>query len=115
MLKAVDATEMTPTVPLQFVKMAPVGKSRTAGYCLQGFAEVHRLLLENKPRQARLHVLRMMSSLEQFLIDESWTVRKQVDLHGRTTLGTLGDPKTWVPFGASLCTTAFRNQHGWLP
>ena len=78
MLKAVDATEMTPTVPLQFVKMAPVGKSRTAGYCLQGFAEVHRLLLENKPRQARLHVLRMMSSLEQFLIDESWTVASRL-------------------------------------
>ena len=78
MLKAVDATEMTPMVPLQFVKMSPVGKSRTAGYCLQGFAEVHRLLLENKPRQARLHVLRMMSSLEQFLIDESWTVASRL-------------------------------------
>ena len=74
MMKAVEATELTPNVPMLFAKSAPVGKSRTAGYCLQGFAHVHRLLLENKPKQARLQVLRMMASLEQFLIDESWTV-----------------------------------------
>lgn len=78
MLKACDATEMTPSIPLQFVKGSPVGKSRTAGYCLQGFAEVHRLLLESKPKQARLHVLRMMAALEQFLIDESWVVASRL-------------------------------------
>ena len=77
-LKAVDATELVPTIPLQFVKGSPVGKSRTAGYCLQGFAEVHRLLLENKPKQARLHVLRMIAALEQFLIDESWVVASRL-------------------------------------
>ena len=48
MLKAVDATEMVPTVPLQFARSCPVGKSRTAGCCLQGFDNVHRLLLENR-------------------------------------------------------------------
>ncbi|CAE7419993.1 BUB3.2 [Symbiodinium sp. KB8] len=74
MLKAVEESELTPNVPLLFAKSCPVGKSRTAGYCLQGFAHVHRLLLENKPKQARLQVLRMMASIEQFLIDESWTV-----------------------------------------
>ena len=78
MMKAVDVNEMTPEVPLKFVKGTPVGKSKTAGYCLQGFAEVHRLLLENKPKQARLHVLRMMSALEQFLIDESWVVASRL-------------------------------------
>ena len=35
---------------------------------------MHRLLLENKPKQARLQVLRMTASIEQFLIDESWAV-----------------------------------------
>ncbi|CAE7447673.1 METAP1D [Symbiodinium natans] len=74
MLKAVEATEMTPNIPLLYAKSVPVGKSRTAGYCLQGFAQVHRLLLENKPKQARLQVLRMEAALEQFLIDESWVV-----------------------------------------
>ena len=78
MMKACDASELTPTLPLQFVKSSPVGKSKTAGYCLQGFAEVHRLLLENKPKQARLHVLRMMAALEQFLIDESWVVASRL-------------------------------------
>ncbi|CAE7290791.1 unnamed protein product, partial [Symbiodinium sp. CCMP2592] len=78
MLKAVDAAEMSPTAPLQFARSCPVGKSRTAGYCLQGFANVHKLLLENKPRQARLQVLRMMSALEQFLIDENWQVASRL-------------------------------------
>ena len=78
MCKAVDTTELLPTVPLQFARSCPVGKSRTAGYCLQGFANVHRLLLENKPRQARLQVLRMMAALEQFLIDENWQVASRV-------------------------------------
>ena len=78
MMKAVEAAEMTPMVPLQYVKTCPVGKSRTAGYCLQGYAHILRLLLENKPRQARLHVLRMISALEQFLIDENWAVASRL-------------------------------------
>ena len=78
MLKAVEASEMVPTIPLQFAKSCPVGKSRTAGFCLQGFAQVHKSLLENRPKQARLQVLRMMAALEQFLIDESWTVASRL-------------------------------------
>ena len=76
--KAVESAELLPTVPMLFAKSCPVRKSRTAGYCLQGFAHVHRLLLENKPRQARLQVLRMMGALEQFLIDENWLVASRL-------------------------------------
>ncbi|CAE7292878.1 unnamed protein product [Symbiodinium microadriaticum] len=78
MMRAIEASELTPMVPLQFAKTCPVGRSRTAGYCLQGFAQTHKLLLENKPKQARLHVLRMMSALEQFLIDENWAVASRI-------------------------------------
>ena len=78
MMRSVDMAEMSATVPHLFIKGTPVGKSKTAGYCLHGYAEVLRLLLENKPKQARLHVLRMMAALEQFLIDESWTVASRV-------------------------------------
>ena len=74
MVKAIDGAELGPTTPVKFARSCPVGKSRTAGYCLQGFAQVHKLLIEEKPRQARLAVLRMLASLEQFLIDESWAV-----------------------------------------
>ena len=78
MLKACDATELTPSILLQFSKSCPAGKSRTAGYCLQGHAHVYRLLLEKRPKQARLQVLRMMAALEQFLIDESWLVASRL-------------------------------------
>lgn len=78
MMRSVDMAEMSATVPHLFIKGTPVGKSKTAGYCLHGYAEVLKLLLENKPKQARLHVLRMMAALEQFLIDESWTVASRL-------------------------------------
>ena len=35
-------------------------------------------MLENKPRLARLQTLRMMAALEQFLIDENWSVASRV-------------------------------------
>ncbi|CAE7534355.1 unnamed protein product [Symbiodinium sp. KB8] len=78
MVRAVGSAELGPTVPLEYVKACPVGKARTAGYCLQGFAQVHKLMLENKPRLARLQTLRMMAALEQFLIDENWSVASRV-------------------------------------
>ena len=74
MLKAVEADVMNPSVPMLFAKSCPVGKSRTAGYCLQGFAATYKLLLEGREKQARLQVLKMLAAIEQFLIDESWTV-----------------------------------------
>ncbi|OLP96619.1 hypothetical protein AK812_SmicGene21120 [Symbiodinium microadriaticum] len=76
MAKAVESAELLPTVPMLFARSCR--KSRTAGYCLQGFANVHRLLLENKPQQARLQVLRIMGALEQFLIDENWLVASRL-------------------------------------
>ena len=87
MMKAVDAAELTPNVPILFAKSSPVGRSRTAGFCLQGFAHIHRLMLENKPKQARLHVVRMMGALEQFLIDENWTVASRLTGMGEPPWG----------------------------
>ncbi len=78
MMAAVNFEEMDPSVPERFIKGCPVGKSRTAGYALQGFAMIHRLMLENKPKQAKLHTMRMIAAFEQFLIDESWTVASRV-------------------------------------
>ena len=100
MLKAVEASEMVPTIPLQFAKSCPVRKSRTAGFCLQGFAQVHKSLLENRPKQARLQVLRMMAAIEQFLIDESWTVAPAWRNHH----GVIGQLKTCQPFESSSST-----------
>ncbi len=74
MMKAIEASEMDPSVPHRYARSMPVGKSRTAGYCVWGLAEIHKLLLENKPRQARLQVIKMQAAMEQFLIDESWVV-----------------------------------------
>ena len=64
MMKAVKCTE------IKFIRAAPV----TGGYALAGYAEILKLMVENKPRQARLHTLKMMAAMEQFLIDENWTV-----------------------------------------
>ena len=85
MMKAIEASEMDPSVPHRYARSMPVGKSRTAGYCVWGLAEVHKLLLENKPRQARLQVIKMQAAMEQFLIDESWVV-------GSRLLGTEEPP-----------------------
>ena len=74
MLKATEMASLDSTTPGKFMKTVPVGKSRTAGYCLQGFCEIHRLMIDGKDAQARLHTLRMISALEQFLIDENWMV-----------------------------------------
>lgn len=78
MCRAVAASEMDPTIPSKFIQTVPVGKAKTAGYALFGFSEILRLMLENRPRQARLHTVRMMASMEQFLIDESWTVASRL-------------------------------------
>ena len=74
MLKATEMASLDSTTPGKFMKTVPVGKSRTAGYCLQGFCEIHRLMIDGKDAQARLHTLRMISASEQFLIDENWMV-----------------------------------------
>ena len=74
MLKATEMASLDSTTPGKFMKTVPVGKSHTAGYCLQGFCEVHRLIIDGKDAQARLHTLRMISALEQFLIDENWMI-----------------------------------------
>ena len=78
MCRAVAASEMDPTIPSKYIQTVPVGKAKTAGYALFGFSEILRLMLENRPRQARLHTVRMMASMEQFLIDESWTVASRL-------------------------------------
>lgn len=74
MLRALELLDFDSSIPHQYAKTIPVGKSRTAGYCVWGLAEVHKLLIEGKVRQARLHVVRLQAGLEQFLIDESWVV-----------------------------------------
>lgn len=53
-------------------------RARPPVTALGGLAEIHKLLIENKPRQARLHVLRMQAAFKQFLIDESWVVRSRL-------------------------------------
>ena len=63
-----------PSVPEKVIRSVPVGLSRTAGYALSGFATIHEMMLEGKHRQARLHTIRMMAAVEQFLLDESWGV-----------------------------------------
>lgn len=78
MLKALEISEMEPGVPAQYIKTIPVGKARTAGYAIHGFAEVLRYMIEGKHKQARLHVLRMLAAFEQFTIDESWVVASRV-------------------------------------
>ena len=78
MLKAIEASEMEPGVPARYIKTIPVGKARTAGYAIHGFAEVLRYMIEGKQKQARLHVLRMLAAFEQFTIDESWVVASRV-------------------------------------
>jgi hypothetical protein len=78
MMKAVDVSEMDPTVPAKYIKSIPVGRSKTAGYAIAGFAEILKYMLENKPRQARLHTLRMLAAFEQFTIDESWVVASRI-------------------------------------
>ncbi|CAK9004203.1 Guanylate-binding protein 7, partial [Durusdinium trenchii] len=78
MQRAVGAEEMGPTIPEKFIQSVPVGRSRTAGYALTGFATIHKLMLEGKARQARLHTVRMMAAMEQFLLDESWGVASRL-------------------------------------
>ena len=78
MLKAVDLTQMEGSVPSRYIKTVPVGKSKTAGYALAGFAEILKLMVEGRQHQARLHTLRMISAFEQFTIDESWTVASRL-------------------------------------
>jgi len=43
MMKAVEATELDASVPAKYIKTIPVGKSRTAGYAIAGFAEILKL------------------------------------------------------------------------
>ena len=74
MAKAVNQTELDSTTPQKFGLTVPIGKSRTVGYCLQGFLEIHRNMVEGKPKLARLNTLRMISAVEQFVLDENWTV-----------------------------------------
>lgn len=78
MMKAVEATELDASVPAKYIKTIPVGKSRTAGYAIAGFAEILKFLLQNKPKQARLHTLKMLAAFEQFTIDESWVVASRI-------------------------------------
>ena len=78
MMKAMDVSQMDPTVPAKYIKSIPVGRSKTAGYAIAGVAEILKHMLENKPRQARLHTLRMLAAFEQFTIDESWTVASRL-------------------------------------
>lgn len=100
MMKAIEASEMDPSVPHRYARSMPVGKSRTAGYCVWGLAEVHKLLLENKPRQARLQVIKMQAAMEQFLIDESWD------------LGAIGPLKISKPSGSNTSTRDWWKQLG---
>ena len=67
-----------PSVPEKFIRSVPVGLSRMAGYALSGFATIHEMMLEGKHRQARLHTIRMMAAVEQFLLDESWGVASRL-------------------------------------
>lgn len=78
MMKSVEATELDASVPAKYIKTIPVGKSRTAGYAIAGFAEILKYLLQNKPKQARLHTLKMLAAFEQFTIDESWVVASRI-------------------------------------
>ncbi|CAL1146331.1 unnamed protein product [Cladocopium goreaui] len=78
MQRAVGAEEMGPLIPEKFIRSVPVGRSRTAGYALSGFATIHKLMLEGKQRHARLHCVRMISAMEQFLLDESWGVASRL-------------------------------------
>ena len=78
MVKSVEMLKLDASTPGKYIRGVPVGKSRTAGYCLHGFAEVHRLMILGEMDQARLHTLRMMAALEQFLIDENWQVASRL-------------------------------------
>ena len=57
MQRAVGAEEMGPLIPEKFIRSVPVGRSRTAGYALSGFATIHKLMLEGKQRHARLSMV----------------------------------------------------------
>ena len=54
MVKSVEMLKLDASTPGKYIRGVPVGKSRTAGYCLHGFAEVHRLMILGEMDQARL-------------------------------------------------------------
>ena len=74
MAKAVNLTEIDATTPGKYGLTVPIGKSKSVGYCLQGFLEIHKNMIEGKPKLARLNTLRMISAIEQFVLDENWVV-----------------------------------------
>ena len=67
-LRALDEAEMTPNIPLLYARSCPPARVCSSA----------PFVLENKPKQARLHVLRVMAAIGQFLIDESWVVALRV-------------------------------------
>ena len=69
MAKAVNMAEIDSTLPGKFGLTVPIGKSRTIGYCLHGLLEIHKNMIEGRPKLARLNVLRLISAIEQF----NWT------------------------------------------
>ena len=78
MAKAVNMAEIDSTVPGKYGLTVPIGKSRTIGYCLHGLLEIHRNMIEGRPKLARLNVLRLISAIEQFTLDEGWVVASRL-------------------------------------
>lgn len=78
MAKAVNMAEIDSTVPGKFGLTVPIGKSRTIGYCLHGLLEIHKNMIEGRAKLARLNVLRLISAIEQFTLDEGWVVASRL-------------------------------------
>ena len=94
MMKAVEATELDASVPAKYIKTIPVGKSRTAGYAIAGFAEILKLQPSSSSPSTRA----------------GWWQAESAA--ARSLLGAHGPIRIWARPGNSMCTTDCRSRPG---